>query len=256
MIGGQVIALPVGDTQTVRRGDILLQLDPRDSRIALAQARAELAKMRRQFGQTTAAGSALGAQVGAREAELPSSRLPIDTIGLILIIVWIAALQLILDLGREQDWFRSSTIVLLSVIAIIGFAVFLAWELTQENPVVDLRVFRYRGFTAAVVVQSFGYAAFFAGVVLIPQWLQSSLGYTATAAGFVTAGIGLGAFIMSPIAANMIGRMGARGLACFGLLWLSATSILWSHWASGADFWTLAIPQLVQGFGVPFFSLR
>lgn len=198
---------------------------------------------------------ALGASRTLRFAETATQKLKIDATGLVLMVLWIGALQLILDLGRERDWFGSSLIVELAVAVAIGFALFLAWELTEKNPVVNLRVFRHRGFSASVVVISVGFATFFASVVLTPMWLQSSQGYTATWAGYATAPIGIGSFIMSPIVARLMGKYDLRGLACFGLLWMAGASLLRTQWTSGSDFATIAMPQFVQGFGVPFFFI-
>ncbi len=187
--------------------------------------------------------------------ETIKEKISIDTVGLLLLVIWVGSLQLILDLGREHDWFGDSMIVGLAIVAAIGFAMFIAWEMTEKNPIVDLRIFRYRGFTAAVLAQSFGYAVFFATLVLIPQWLQTSLGYTATSAGFATAGMGVGSFIMSPIVAAMTEKMDSRGLACFGLLWLGLACVMRVYWTTGSEFWDFALPQIVQGFGVPFFFI-
>ncbi len=187
--------------------------------------------------------------------ETIKEKLSIDTVGLALLILFVGALQLMLDLGREHDWFADPTIVSLSVVSAIAFAMFVAWELTEKHPVVDLRVFRHRGFAAAVVAQSLGYAVFFATLVLIPQYLQTVLGYTATSAGYATAGMGIGSFVMSPIVAKMTEKVDSRGLACFGLLWLGLACLLRAFWTSGSDFWDFAIPQIVQGFGVPFFFI-
>lgn len=186
---------------------------------------------------------------------MPTRRLPLDVMGLVLLIIWVASLQLILDLGREYDWFGSTAITVLAIIALIGFVCFLAWELTERNPVVDLRVFRHRGFSAAVTAQSLGFAAFFAGIVLIPQWLQQSLGYTATWAGYATAFVGIGSFIMSPIVAKLTESKDARLLACISLLGLGGAAFMRVGWTSGADFWTLSKPQLVQGFFTAFFFI-
>jgi DHA2 family multidrug resistance protein len=111
---------------------------------------------------------------------------PIDKVGLALLIVWVGALQILLDEGRNHDWFASVEIQALAVIAAIGFACFMIWELTEKNPIVDLRIFRHRGFTAAALTYSVGFAAFFATVVILPLWLQQNLGYTATWAGYAT----------------------------------------------------------------------
>jgi MFS transporter, DHA2 family, multidrug resistance protein len=188
-------------------------------------------------------------------AESRTQKVGIDKMGLVLLVVWIGALQLMLDLGREHDWFSDRSIVILAITAAIGLAVFVAWEVTERAPIVDLRVFRHRGFTVSVVSLSFAFAAFFASAVLIPQWLQTSMGYTATYAGYVTAFTGVGAVIMSPVVAKLMDKVDPRALVCFGILWMGVTSLLRVQWASGADFWTLAFPQMLQGIGMPFFMV-
>src|SRR5262249_14200284 len=115
-----------------------------------------------------------------RRFEQPRVRAPIDTGGLFLLIVFVGALQLMLDLGKDRDWFESTEICVLAIVACVGFAAFLIWELTERNPVVNLRVFRHRGFTTSVVTITFGFGAMFATNVLTPLWLQSYMGYTAT----------------------------------------------------------------------------
>jgi len=196
-----------------------------------------------------------GASSLLRSSETPTQKLKVDTVGLSLMVFWIASLQIMLDIGREHDWFGDARIVALAIAAGIGFLVFLAWEVTEKNPIVDLKVFRHRGFSVAVASLSFAFATFFATIVIIPQWLQSSMGYTATYAGYVTAFNGVAAVVMSPIVAKLLGKFDPRALVCFGISWLGLTSLLRVGWTSDADFWTLALPQMLQGFGMPFFFI-
>lgn len=185
--------------------------------------------------------------------EAATAKLRIDVVGLFLLVVWVGAFQIMLESGREHDWFASTQVIILAVVAAIGFAAFLIWELTEDNPIVDLRVFRHRGFTVGTLAVAVCFGTFFASVVLIPQWLQLNLGYTATWAGYATAFIGVLAVVMSPVAAMLTTRVDTRLLVCFGILWLGGVSFLRTQWYAGADFWTLALPQLLQGFGMPFF---
>ena len=188
-------------------------------------------------------------------AETRTERLGVDKIGLAMMVVWIGALQIMLDIGREHDWFGDSSIVMLAIVAAVGFAMFIAWEATDRQPIVNLKVFRHRGFTIAVISLALAFGTFFASAVVIPQWLQASMGYTATYAGYVTAFSGVGAVVMSPIVAKLAEKVDPRGLVCFGILWLGLTSLLRVFWTSGADFWALALPQMLQGIGMPFFFI-
>ena len=203
---------------------------------------------------------AVSCSIGAiwllRPAETETARDRIDGVGLALLVIWIGALQLMLDLGREHDWFGDPMISTLGIVAAIGFAIFLIWELTEKQPIVDLRVFRHRGFSVSVTALVFAYGTFFASLVVIPQWLQGAMGYTATWAGYATAFNGVAAVMMAPVVAKLGQKLDPRLLISFGVLWLGATSLVrvfW--WTSGSDFWTLALPQLIQGAGMPFFFI-
>jgi DHA2 family multidrug resistance protein len=191
-----------------------------------------------------------------RKVETRTEKVPIDFVGLGFLVAAVGALQIMLDLGREHDWFGSPFIVALAIIAAVAFAFLLAWELFDRHPIVDLKVFRHRGFTFSVLALMFTYGAFFASLVIIPQWLQTSLGYTATWAGWATATNGMSALLMAPVAAYLSQKVDPRILVSGGILWLAVTSltrVVW--WTSGSDFWTLALPQLIQGAGMPFFFI-
>src|SRR3546814_6551729 len=139
----------------------------------------------------------------------------IDTIGLILLVVSVGAFQIMLDTGREHDWFGSAWVVMLAVVAAISFVAFVIWELTDANPVVDLRIFRFRGFSFSTLAISLGFGAFFSQVVLTPFWLQQVAGYTATDTGYVVAWLGVFAVLMSPVAAGSIGTIDKNGRAAW-----------------------------------------
>jgi DHA2 family multidrug resistance protein len=196
-----------------------------------------------------------GAVLLLRPVETALRPAAIDRGGLVLLVVWTSALQLMLDLGHDRDWFGSHFIVALAVIAAIGFAVFCAWELTAEHPAVDLRVFRHRGFTASVIALAFAFGTFFTSAVIIPQWLQADLGYTATWAGYATAFTGISSLIVAPMVGKASMKLDPRILVCFGILWLGVTSLLRTRWFNGVDFWSLAMPQFLQGAGMPFFFI-
>jgi DHA2 family multidrug resistance protein len=102
---------------------------------------------------------------------------------------------------------------------------------------------------------AFGFAAFFGSIVIIPQWLQSNMGYNATWAGYLTAMMGFGSLTMSPIVAKLASKFDARLLASFGFVLMSGVTLLRAFWNNEADFMALALPQIIQGFAVPFFFI-
>lgn len=190
------------------------------------------------------------------DLETPTKKLPIDKVGFALLVFWIGSLQLMMDFGRERDWFADPTIVMLAIFAFVGFIAFIIWELTDDHPIVDLRIFRHRGFTAGVFALSLCFGAHFSSIVIIPQWMQLSLGYTATWAGIATALTSIAALIIVRPAGFLVNKIDVRYMMTAGVLWLSFVAFLRTQWwTSGTDFWTLAFPQFLQGFGLPLFMI-
>jgi MFS transporter, DHA2 family, multidrug resistance protein len=187
--------------------------------------------------------------------ETPTRKLPIDQIGLILLVVWVGALQVVLDLGKNDDWFAADRIVIATVVAAIGFVAWLIWELTDKSPAVNLSLFRSRNFTIGTIAFCLGYAVFFANTLLLPLWLQTQLGYTATWAGLVAAPSGLAAVILTPFVARMSGKVDARILATVAFASFAASYYLRSGYTTSASFWDLTLPLMVQGIAMSTFFL-
>lgn len=190
-----------------------------------------------------------------RPLETPTIKRPIDKVGLALLVFWIGSLQIMLDLGRDRDWFADPLIAGLGICAAVGFAVFVIWELTEAHPVVDLRIFRHRGFTTSVLALSLTFGAYFAGVVVIPQWLQLNMGYTATLAGVTTAFTAMAAIFVAPFVPKLMQSLDARLLVCIAILNMEAMTLVRTGWDLSADFTALAWPQLIQGLGMPLFMV-
>jgi DHA2 family multidrug resistance protein len=187
--------------------------------------------------------------------ESATRKLPIDKVGLALLVTWIAALQMMLDLGKENDWFHSPLIVTLAVVAVVGFAFFLVWELTDEHPVVDLRLFARRNFWTGTLTTSMGYGLFFGNVVLLPLWLQQFMGYTATDAGMVMAPVGLMAILLSPLVGRTVAKVDPRRYASFAFLVFALVLWMRSNFNTTADFGTILVPTIVQGVAMAFFFI-
>ncbi|MDQ2151633.1 DHA2 family efflux MFS transporter permease subunit [Alcaligenaceae bacterium C4P045] len=195
-----------------------------------------------------------------RDRESVTRNLPIDKLGLIMLVVWVGALQIMLDKGKELDWFASPTIVALAAIAFVTFVFFIIWELTDAHPVVDLRLFAGRNFTIGAVTLAVAYGVFFGTVVLLPLWLQSTMGYTATDAGLVTAPIGLLAIVLTPIVGKLLSKHDPRIFVTGAFLIFALVCYMRSGFNTDVDMRTLMIPTIIQGaamaaFFVPLTSI-
>lgn len=184
---------------------------------------------------------------GLRGRETPTRKLPIDGVGLGLLVVWAGALQIMLDTGKNADWFGSTQIVVLAIISVVGFAAFVLWELTEKHPIVDLSLFKSRNFALGTLVFCLGNGVFLANMLIMPLWLQTHMGYTATWAGLVTAPTGLVSVLLTPIAARAMGRMDARLIASVAFLASALSYYMRAGLTADASFWAIAIPLMVQG---------
>jgi len=177
----------------------------------------------------------------------------IDVVGLGMLSVGLASLQIVLDKGQQDDWFAADHILILSILAGVCLVGFVFWELRQKNPIVDLRVFRDRSFATGNVVMFCGFFAFFGSIVLLPMYLQSLMGYTAFLAGVVLGPGGLIMLLFLPLVGKLTQKMDARILLFIGLL-ISAASL---HYMSGftlsIDLGTAIFARNIQAVGIAFF---
>jgi DHA2 family multidrug resistance protein len=177
----------------------------------------------------------------------------VDYVGLGLLIVWVGALQIMLDNGENADWFASAFIVTMAIVALIGFLSFMIWELTAKNPIVDLRIFRHRGFAVSAAAMLLTFGSFMGSIVLIPLWLQTNMGYTATSSGEIMAFNGVLGVVMAPIAALMISRVDPRLIMSTGLVIIAADTLYRATFNTDMTFGQIVPAQLALGLGMPLF---
>jgi len=170
-------------------------------------------------------------------------------------VLWVGALQVMLDKGKDLDWFGSPAIVGLAIAALVGFAFFLVWELTEEHPIVDLHLFARRNFWTSSLAMSLAYGAFFGNVVLLPLWLQQYMGYTATQAGMILAPVGLLAILLTPVVGRTVHKVDPRLFATGAFLIFALVLYMRSKFNTSADFWTLMVPTIIQGAAVAIFFI-
>lgn len=192
---------------------------------------------------------------GLKHRETPTRQLPIDTIGLSLLVIWVGSLQIMLDTGKDQDWFSSPIILAEAIIAAVGLVAFVIWELGEKHPIVDLSLFKRRNFSLGVIAFCVGYAVFFGAVVLQPLWMQTWLGYTATWAGLVAAPSGVVAVILSPLVGKNLDRMDARIFASVAFVAFAVSYFMRAGYTADASFGAYVVPLLVQGIGMSMFFI-
>jgi len=179
-------------------------------------------------------------------------KLRIDYIGIGLLTVGLGFLQVVLDKGQEDDWFGSKLIASSAAISAAALLAVLWWELRVKDPIVDLRLFRERNFAVSnVLIFGLGFALF-GSTVLVPQFLQTLLGYTATESGKVLSPGGIAVMLVLPFTGALINRIGPRALITIGLIISGGGLWLTSHINLQVDYWTITSYRMIVGIGIAF----
>ncbi len=185
-----------------------------------------------------------------RNPEKPR-KLPLDAVGLGLLIVFLGSMQYVLDEGERNDWFDDSTIVLFAASAVIGLVAFVAWELFgTKRPIVDLRVFRFGNVRVGTVSAILMGMVIFGPTVIMPQYVQNVLGFTATLSGLLILTRALPVLALTPFVARLVTRLDFRAILATGFF-ASAASLAFValHMTPQSDFGTLAGLLAFSGAG-------
>jgi MFS transporter, DHA2 family, multidrug resistance protein len=178
--------------------------------------------------------------------------LKVDWVGFLLIAMTLGCLEVVLDRGQIDDWFRSGTIIVFSAMATISFLLFLPWEFMQEDPIVDVRLLFQRQFGMSFLVMLMIGAILFGSNQIMPQLLQTSFPYTATLSGLAMMPGGIAMLIMMPIAGQITGHFQPKYLITVGL-----AGIMLSMWYStsltpDASFDYFVWVRIYQVIALPF----
>ena len=176
----------------------------------------------------------------------------IDYIGLSLITLGLGSLEFVMDRGQELDWFGSNFIVVMAVLAFLGIAGAIAWLLYAENPVVDIRVLADRNFAVGCVMIAAMASVLYASAIVIPQFAQQELGYTALLAGLILSPGGIVIIVLIPFVSQVTKIVPLKYVIAFGFF-VMGCSLLYSHrLVPDLDFWTLAKMRAFQTTGLAF----
>jgi DHA2 family multidrug resistance protein len=166
-----------------------------------------------------------------------------------LLGVWLGCLQIILDKGQEDDWFGATWIRWATAILIISFVAFIVRELRHKQPLVDLKIFRYRNFTLGCLLIGLFGAGIYGLVTLLPLFYQELMGYTAFAAGWAVSPRGIGAICAMPVIGYLTAKMDNRWLIAFGFALFGAASLWFGEVNLSIGQWTFLWAILISGFG-------
>jgi len=174
----------------------------------------------------------------------------IDYWGIGMLALGIGALQVVLDKGQEKDWFGTTWIIAVTVIAVLGLGSFLVHELRASDPVVNLRVFKSRTYSTGVFLMSMLGVGLYGTTVLIPLILQTLLGYPALRAGIAMAPRGLGSFIAMPVVGLIMSKFDPRKLLIVGMTVCAFTLFQFSRLNLQAGYWDFFWPQFEMGLSL------
>jgi DHA2 family multidrug resistance protein len=177
----------------------------------------------------------------------------IDYIGLSLIALGLGTLEVVLDKGQEDDWFHTPFIVWFSIIAAVSLVSFIVWEWNHEHPVVDVRMFKSRNFAMSNAMMLMLGVSLFGTTVLLPQFTQILMGYTAEQAGMALSPGGFVVILLLPLVGTLVSRVDPRYLIAFGFTVLSASMFyMTTHLYQGIDFKTAVFLRVYQSVGIAF----
>lgn len=178
--------------------------------------------------------------------------LSIDYIGLSLIALGLAALQIVLDKGQQEDWFGSNFIITVAVISVACLVCAVLWLLRREDPVIDLRLLKDPSFALSCVMIFFVGFSLYGSSTLLPILVQSEFGYDATLAGLVLSPGGFAVVFLMPIAGKLVAHIQARYMIAFGMLCLTFGMWATMHVTPQADYSMFVTMRILQVLGLPF----
>jgi DHA2 family multidrug resistance protein len=182
-----------------------------------------------------------------------TEKVPLEWFGLLLLTVGVSCLQVFLDKGQQWDWFRSPTIRVLSITALLSLSFLIIWEATHPKPLLDLRLAKIKSFAVSLICIAVAYAMYFGSVVLIPLWLQTNMGYTAYLAGLAVAPIGLVPVFTSALAAKAVDRFGKILPLCFAFIFFAISCFYTAFFTTDVDIYHVGFSRFLLGFGFVLF---
>ena len=190
-----------------------------------------------------------------KEKESKLVRNPIDWVGIILLAIGVGCLQILLDKGKDLDWFESNTIITLTIISAASLSYFGIWTYFQSYPIVDFSFFKNSNFAFGTIAITIGYLFYFGSTVITPLWLQTEQNYTPFWAGVAIAPVGIVPFLLSTTLGNNLHRLDLRIFAALSFLIFSLNFFYQALFTTEISLRIIMLTRFFQGFGVAIFFL-
>lgn len=190
-----------------------------------------------------------------RDKESQLKRDPIDWVGIILLAIGVGCLQVMLDKGKDLDWFESNIIISLTIASAIALSYFAIWTYYQPFPVVDFSFFKNNNFVFGTVAITVGYLFYFGSTVVTPLWLQTEQNYTPFWAGVAVAPVGIVPFFLSTTIGNNLQRLDLRIFAALSFFIFSLSFFYQANFTTDVSLEVIMFARFIQGFAVAIFFL-
>jgi DHA2 family multidrug resistance protein len=188
-----------------------------------------------------------------KDRETPVGRPPWSLISFSFLALGVGSLQLLLDKGKELDWFHSDLIIALGVVSVVGISLLIVYERHNPKPLIDLGLFKSKNFSVGATLLSLGMMLYLGTVVLLPLLLQSHMGYTATWAGIASAPVGILPVLLTPLVGRFASKGDLRVIITFGFLVFAVCMGMRSYFSPYADLRFILVPQTIQGLALALF---
>lgn len=176
----------------------------------------------------------------------------IDILGISLLVIGLAALQVVLDKGQREDWFSSDFIIILSIVSVVSLILLVVRELSVDNPIIDLSIFKNLSFSSGTTITFVIFFSLMSIFVLTPVYVQSLLGYTATLAGIIMMPLGLFMMLSMGMAAIVITKVNPKIVLALGIIVMAYSAGLMARFNTTTDFQTIVLAVSFLGFSAGF----
>jgi DHA2 family multidrug resistance protein len=184
------------------------------------------------------------------QAARRDGKLKIDGLGIVLVALGFACLEVVLDRGQTEDWFESNFILTFFTVAVVALVIATIWEWRHPDPVVEIRLLGERNFAIANFFYFLFGFALFGSTVLIPQMLQSLYGYTATDAGLVLGPGAMVIVVLAPVMVRLLPKVGVKPMIAVGYLIFALSMWYYASFDLGTDYKHEALARALQGLGI------